>query len=194
MLVVAQYDALLISMTQLPKNSVLRNGDMLTSIDYIFIDPQRCPELGNIIAFTDGVFDESLWQDRSWLYGYQFAKHRLDENDETLLVSRGSTLEEALKHPNFQFFKTDICDRAAIYAIFEAERPDAVVHFAAESHVDRSIEEPEVFLRTNVLGTQVLLDACLKYGTKRFHQAPSPQGHLTFPSASRSLRTKRRVS
>ena len=97
-----QYDALLISMTQLPKNFVLRNGDMLTSIDYLFIDPQRCPELGNIIAFTDGVFDESLWQDRSWLYGYQFAEHQLDENDDTLLVSRGSTLEEALQRRQAQ--------------------------------------------------------------------------------------------
>lgn len=97
-----QYDALLISMTQLPKNFVLRNGDMLTSIDYIFIDPQRCPELGNIIAFTDGVFDESLWQDRSWLYGYQFARHQLDENYDTLLVSRGSTLEEALQRRQAQ--------------------------------------------------------------------------------------------
>lgn len=97
-----QYDALLISMTQLPKNSVLRNGDMLTSIDYIFIDPQSYPELGNIIAFTDGVFDESLWQDRSWLYGYQFARHLLDENDDSLLVSRGSTLEEALQRRQAQ--------------------------------------------------------------------------------------------
>ena len=97
-----QYDALLISMTQLPKNVVLRNGDMLTSIDYIFIDPQHCPELGNIIAFTDGVFDESLWQDRSWRYGYQFARYQLDNNDEHLLVSRGSTLEEALQRRQAQ--------------------------------------------------------------------------------------------
>lgn len=97
-----QYDALLISMSQLPKNFVLRNGDMLTTLDYVFIDPQRCPELGNIIAFTDGVFDESLWQDRSWLYGYQFAEYQLDVNDETLLVSRDSTLEEALQRRQAQ--------------------------------------------------------------------------------------------
>ena len=95
-----QYDALLISMAQLPKNFVLRSGDRLTEVDYIFIDPQRCPELGNIIAFTDGVFDESLWQDRSWRYGYQFAQYQLDKNDYMLyqmLVYRGSTLEEALQ-------------------------------------------------------------------------------------------------
>lgn len=97
-----KYDALLISMTQLPKNFVLRKGERLTSIDYGFVDPSRCPELGNIIAFTDGVFDESLWQDRSWLYGYQFARHQLDANDDTLLVSRGSTLEEALQRRQAQ--------------------------------------------------------------------------------------------
>ena len=92
-----------------------------------------------------------------------------------------STLEEALKNPNFTFFKTDICDRDAIYAIFEAERPDAVVHFAAESHVDRSIEDPEVFLRTNILGTQVLLDACLKFGTARFHQVSTDEVYGDLP-------------
>ena len=92
-----------------------------------------------------------------------------------------STLEEALKSPSFQFFKADICDRAAIYAIFEAERPDAVVHFAAESHVDRSIEDPEVFLRTNILGTQVLMDACLKFGTKRFHQVSTDEVYGDLP-------------
>ncbi len=97
-----QYDALLISMTQLPKNFVLRGGDSLIADDYIFADPQDCPELGNIIAFTDGVFDESMWQDRSWLYGYQFAKHYLDKNDDMLLVSRGSTLEDALQRRQAQ--------------------------------------------------------------------------------------------
>ena len=100
-----QYDALLISMTQLPKNSVLRSGDRLTAVDYIFIDPQRCPELGNIIAFTDGVFDESLWQDRSWRYGYQFGQYQLDKSDYMLyqmLVYRGSTLEEALQRRQAQ--------------------------------------------------------------------------------------------
>ena len=92
-----------------------------------------------------------------------------------------STLEEALKYPNFRFFKTDICDRGAIYAIFEAERPDAVVHFAAESHVDRSIEDPEVFLRTNILGTQVLMDACRTYGITRYHQVSTDEVYGDLP-------------
>ncbi len=56
-----------------------------------------------------------------------------------------STLAEAMKNPNFKFFKTNICDRKAIYEIFETEKPDVVVNFAAESHVDRSIDNPEVF-------------------------------------------------
>ena len=65
---------------------------------------------------------------------------------------------------NFRFSKTDICDRNEIYRLFEEEKPDILVNFAAESHVDRSIDGSEQFLRTNVLGTGVLLDACLRYG------------------------------
>lgn len=97
-----QYDALLISMAQLPKNSMLRNGDSLKAYEYLFADPYDTPELGNIIAFTNGVFDETLWQDRSWSYGYQFGRHHLDINDDSLLVSRGSTLEEALQRRQAQ--------------------------------------------------------------------------------------------
>ena len=92
-----------------------------------------------------------------------------------------STLETAFKNENFTFYKTDICDRAGIYEIFEKERPEIVVNFAAESHVDRSIEEPEVFLRTNVLGTQVLMDACLKYGITRFHQVSTDEVYGDLP-------------
>lgn len=97
-----QYDALLIGMSQLPPNYVLRSADELFAFEYLFMDWTGLPELGSIIAFTDGIFDESLWQDKSWGYGYQFAKSRLD-NDESLsvyarlIVSRGSTLEEALQ-------------------------------------------------------------------------------------------------
>lgn len=97
-----QYDELLISMTQLPKNFVLRNGGKLSAFDYLFCDPHDKPELGNMIAFTDDVFDESLWQDRSWYFGYQFGKHYLDENDDRLLISRKSTLEEALQRRQSQ--------------------------------------------------------------------------------------------
>ena len=92
-----------------------------------------------------------------------------------------STLEEALKQPNVTFYKTDICDREAIYGIFEREHPDIVVNFAAESHVDRSIESPEVFLRTNILGTQVLMDACRKYGIRRYHQVSTDEVYGDLP-------------
>ena len=92
-----------------------------------------------------------------------------------------STLEEALGSPNFKFFKTNICDREAIYQIFEEEKPDAVVNFAAESHVDRSIETPEVFLQTNILGTQVLMDACRKYGNIRYHQVSTDEVYGDLP-------------
>ena len=74
------------------------------------------------------------------------------------------TLNDALKNPNFVFYKEDIRNREGIFKIFEIEHPDIVVNFAAESHVDRSIENPEVFLTTNIIGTAVLMDACRKYG------------------------------
>ena len=92
-----------------------------------------------------------------------------------------STLAEAMKNPNFKFFKTDICDRKAIYEIFENEKPQMVVNFAAESHVDRSIENPEIFLKTNILGTQVLMDACLKYGIERYHQVSTDEVYGDLP-------------
>ena len=92
-----------------------------------------------------------------------------------------STLAEAMKNPNFKFFKTNICDRKAIYEIFETEKPDVVVNFAAESHVDRSIDNPEVFLQTNILGTQVLMDACRKYGITRYHQVSTDEVYGDLP-------------
>lgn len=81
-----------------------------------------------------------------------------------------STLADVMDHPNFQFVKMDICDRDSVYGLFEKEKPDVVINFAAESHVDRSIENPEIFLQTNIIGTSVLMDACRKYGIQRYHQ------------------------
>ncbi|HOA55928.1 MAG TPA: dTDP-glucose 4,6-dehydratase [Clostridiales bacterium] len=91
------------------------------------------------------------------------------------------TLESALADRRFVFRKADIADRTAICEIFEEHRPDVVVNFAAESHVDRSIENPELFLRTNILGTQVLLDACNKYSVKRFHQVSTDEVYGDLP-------------
>ena len=74
------------------------------------------------------------------------------------------TLKPVMKNPKFKFVKGDIADREFVYDLMEKERPDVIVNFAAESHVDRSIVNPELFLRTNIIGTSVLLDACRKYG------------------------------
>lgn len=92
-----------------------------------------------------------------------------------------STLSEAMKNKNFVFYKTNICDRPNIYEIFETEKPDIVVNFAAESHVDRSIETPEIFLQTNILGTQVMMDACRKYGVERYHQVSTDEVYGDLP-------------
>ena len=91
------------------------------------------------------------------------------------------TLEKAMTNPNFRFFKGDITDRKAVYCLFEEEGFDAVINFAAESHVDRSIEAPEVFLKTNILGTQVLLDAARKYGNIRYHQVSTDEVYGDLP-------------
>ena len=90
-------------------------------------------------------------------------------------------LRPIMNQPNFGFVKADICDRDAIYRIFEAERPDMVVNFAAESHVDRSIDSPSIFYQTNVLGTVTLLEACRTYGIKRFHQVSTDEVYGDFP-------------
>ena len=79
------------------------------------------------------------------------------------------------------FYKTDIADRKAIYEIFETEKPDVVINFAAESHVDRSIENPEVFLVTNILGTGVLLDASRDFKVKRYHQVSTDEVYGDLP-------------
>lgn len=92
-----------------------------------------------------------------------------------------STLQEAMQHPNFRFVKADIADRAAVEQLFEQEHPDIVVNFAAESHVDRSIENPGIFLQTNIMGTQVLMDACRKYGIQRYHQVSTDEVYGDLP-------------
>lgn len=91
------------------------------------------------------------------------------------------TLRPVMNQPNFSFVKADICDREAIYRLFAAERPDMVVNFAAESHVDRSIDSPSIFYQTNVLGTVTLLEACRIYGIKRFQQVSTDEVYGDLP-------------
>ncbi|MDD6157953.1 MAG: dTDP-glucose 4,6-dehydratase [bacterium] len=92
-----------------------------------------------------------------------------------------STLAPVMNHPNFRFAKVDICDRGAVYRLFEEEHPDIVVNFAAETHVDRSIEDPGVFLQTNIMGTAVLMDACRRYGIQRYHQVSTDEVYGDLP-------------
>ena len=91
------------------------------------------------------------------------------------------TLISASKNRNFEFVKGDISDINQVNALFEKYTPDIVVNFAAESHVDRSIADPGVFLKTNVIGTGVLMDACRKFGTKRFHQVSTDEVYGDLP-------------
>ena len=92
-----------------------------------------------------------------------------------------STLEPVLQQDNFRFVKADICDRQAVDELFQEEKPDIVVNFAAESHVDRSIENPGIFLETNIMGTAVLMDACRKYGIQRYHQVSTDEVYGDLP-------------
>ncbi len=91
------------------------------------------------------------------------------------------TLEKAMENSNFRFVKGDIADRDCVFKLFEEEKFDIVVNFAAESHVDRSVENPEIFLKTNILGTQVLMDACRQYGIKRYHQVSTDEVYGDLP-------------
>lgn len=121
--------------------------------------------------------------------GSNFVYHMLKEHPDDKIVcvdcltyaGNMSTLADAMKNERFVFYKTNICDRAGIYKIFETEHPDIVVNFAAESHVDRSIETPEIFLQTNILGTQVMMDACRKYGIGRYHQVSTDEVYGDLP-------------
>lgn len=91
------------------------------------------------------------------------------------------TLEPIMNKPNFKFVHENICNREAVFKLFEEEHFDYVINFAAESHVDRSIENPGIFLNTNIIGTQTLMDACRKYGIKRYHQVSTDEVYGDLP-------------
>ncbi|EFG50219.1 dTDP-glucose 4,6-dehydratase [Aerococcus viridans ATCC 11563 = CCUG 4311] len=121
--------------------------------------------------------------------GSNFVFHMLKEHptyriiclDALTYAGNLSTLEPVMENPNFRFVKGDITDRDLIDKLFEEEKFDFIVNFAAESHVDRSIEDPGIFLKTNILGTQVLMDASRKYGVKRFHQVSTDEVYGDLP-------------
>ena len=97
------------------------------------------------------------------------------------------TLAPIMKKENFKFVHENICNREGIYKLFEEEKFDYVINFAAETHVDRSVVDPEVFLKTNILGTQVLMDACRKYGIKRYHQVSTDEVYGDLPLDRKDL-------
>lgn len=121
--------------------------------------------------------------------GGNFVHYMLKEHPEYQIIcldkltyaGNMETLEPVMDNPNFTFVKADIADRDAVYALFEKEKPDVVVNFAAESHVDRSINDPGIFLQTNIIGTGVLLDACRIYGIKRYHQVSTDEVYGDLP-------------
>lgn len=121
--------------------------------------------------------------------GSNFVYYELDNypNDEVICLDKLTyagnleTLEVAMKNPKFKFVKGDIADRIFVDELFASEQPDVVVNFAAESHVDRSIENPEIFLQTNVIGTSVLMDACRKYDNIRYHQVSTDEVYGDLP-------------
>ena len=118
-------------------------------------------------------------------YLFYLREHYPDDRlvciDKLTYAGNLSTLAPLLGQPNFRFAKVDICDREAVYGLFEEERPDIVVNFAAESHVDRSIADPSIFLQTNIIGTSVLMDACREYGNVRFHQVSTDEVYGDLP-------------
>mgnify|MGYP001576156096 CR=1 FL=1 len=91
------------------------------------------------------------------------------------------TLEPIMAKENFKFVKGDIADREFVFQLFEDEKPDIIVNFAAESHVDRSITDPGIFLQTNIIGTGVLLDACKQFGIQRYHQVSTDEVYGDLP-------------
>ncbi len=115
---------------------------------------------------------------------YQLKNHPQDRIvclDKLTYAGNLETLKNVMDNRNFRFAKADIADREEVERLFEEEKPDIVVNFAAESHVDRSIEDPGIFLKTNILGTQVLMDACRKYGIKRYHQVSTDEVYGDLP-------------
>lgn len=121
--------------------------------------------------------------------GSNFIFHMLDAHPDDRIVCLDkltyagnlSTLKRIMGKPNFRFVKLDICDREGVFNLFEEEKPDVVINFAAESHVDRSIENPGIFLQTNIIGTATMMDACRAFGNVRYHQVSTDEVYGDLP-------------
>ncbi|MBO6304256.1 MAG: dTDP-glucose 4,6-dehydratase [Selenomonadaceae bacterium] len=120
--------------------------------------------------------------------GSNFIYYLLENSDDEIIcfdaltyAGNLATLEKAMESPRFKFIRGDVSSRVDVRELFTSEKPDIVVNFAAESHVDRSIMSPEIFLRTNIFGVEVLLDAAKSYGLKRFHQVSTDEVYGDLP-------------
>lgn len=111
----------------------------------------------------------------------QYPQARIVCLDALTYAGNLSTLAGVMERENFRFVRGSVTDREAVFALFQEERPEYVVNFAAETHVDRAIESPGVFLETNILGTQNLMDACRQYGVERFHQVSTDEVYGDLP-------------
>jgi len=107
--------------------------------------------------------------------------------DKLTYAGNMSTLSGVIENKNFKFIKADICDAEKMDRVFKEEKPDIVVNFAAESHVDRSISNPNVFLETNIMGTSVLLECCRKYDVGRYHQISTDEVYGDLPLDRKDL-------
>ena len=121
--------------------------------------------------------------------GSNFIFNKLSSNNDDQIICIDSltyagnieTLKPVKNKENFKFIRTDICNKKSIDNIFSEYHPDIVINFAAESHVDRSIKDPQIFLRTNIIGTSVLMDASVKYSVKRYHQVSTDEVYGDLP-------------
>ena len=127
--------------------------------------------------------------------GSNFIHYMLDKYNDYYIVNLDlltyagnlENLKDIENNSNYKFIKGDICDKKFVFDLFEKEKFDIVVNFAAESHVDRSVEEPEIFIKTNVVGTQTLLDASKKFNIKRYHQVSTDEVYGDLPIDRKDL-------
>ena len=145
--------------------------------------------MSKIIRISEDLVMTIIVTGGAGFIGSNFVFHMLSEHpdyriiclDKLTYAGNLSTLKSVMDNPNFRFVKADICDREAVEKLFEEENPDIVLNSAAESHVDRSIENPEIFLQTNIIGTEVLMDACRKYDIQRYHQVSTDEVYGDLP-------------
>ena len=120
----------------------------------------------------------------------KYPEYRIVCLDKLTYAGNLETLTNVMENPRFRFVKGDICDSKTVSNLFREEKPDIIVNFAAESHVDKSIENPQLFLETNILGTATLMDACRQFGIKRFHQVSTDEVYGDLPYNSFDLFTE----